>query len=149
MITAASNNRIKHLVQLNQKAKVRRSEDVFVVEGVKMFLEAPAERITEVYISESVAAQLKNSENTVDAQSGGGKTLSKYDECRAKLEQTGFEVVTDELFKKISDTQTPQGILCVVRQYHYRIEDLLKKEDAFLMVLEDIVWITQTSLVCS
>ena len=41
MITAASNSRIKRLVQLNQKSKLRRTEDVFLAEGVKMFLEAP------------------------------------------------------------------------------------------------------------
>ena len=129
MITAASNNRIKRLVQLNQKAKARRTEDVFVVEGAKMFLEAPAERIQEVYISESFQNAAKQA-----APGGDGR----MEECRVKLQKTGFEVVTDELFKKISDTQTPQGVLCVVGQYHYNIEEMLQKEDAFLLVLEDI-----------
>ena len=45
MITAASNSRIKRLVQLNQKSKLRRTEDVFLAEGVKMFLEAPREQL--------------------------------------------------------------------------------------------------------
>ena len=135
MITAASNNRIKRLVQLNQKAKVRRTEDVFVVEGVKMFLEAPADRIQEVYIAESLAVMCgigaaKSSE--------AAKDNARMSECRKKLDSIGYEVVTDELFKKISDTQTPQGILCVISQYHYRLKDLLAKEDAFLLVLEDI-----------
>jgi len=112
-------------VQLNQKAKVRRTEDVFVVEGVKMFLEAPRDRIQEVYISESF--------ENADAQG-----TSRLEECKEKLASTGYEVVTDEIFKKISDTQTPQGILCVIRQYHYRLEELLRKENAFLLVLEDI-----------
>lgn len=124
MITAASNSRIKRLVQLNQKAKARRTEDVFVVEGAKMFLEAPMERIQEVYISE----------NFLTGPAGD----SRRDECRDKLKKTGYEVVTEELFKKISDTQTPQGILCIVKQYHYNIEELLSKENAFLLVLEDI-----------
>ena len=53
MITAASNSRIKRLVQLNQKSKLRRTEDVFLAEGVKMFLEAPREQLQEVYVSTS------------------------------------------------------------------------------------------------
>lgn len=136
MITAASNNRIKRLVQLNQKAKARRADDVFVVEGAKMFLEAPTERIQEVYISESLAAQ-RGGSGKKDEQTGEAHA-SRIEECWAKLDKIGYEVVTDELFKKISDTQTPQGILCVIGQYHYNIEDLLKKDDAFLLVLEDI-----------
>ena len=49
MITATSKKRIKQLVQLSDKAKVRREEDVFVVEGIKMFEEAPENAIKEVY----------------------------------------------------------------------------------------------------
>ena len=38
MITSASNTRIKKVAALNQKAKERRQEGRYVVEGVKMFL---------------------------------------------------------------------------------------------------------------
>lgn len=117
MITAASNSRIKRLVQLNQKAKVRRSEDVFLVEGVKMFLEAPPEKLKEVYVSES---------------------FLEHCTCRKALEQTGYEVVSDSLFEKISDTCTPQGILCVVEQFHYNMKEMLQKENPLLLVLENI-----------
>ena len=117
MITAASNSRIKRLIQLNQKAKARREEDVFVVEGTKMFLEAPAEKLRDVYVSESFL-----------------ETCS----CRERLEQTGYEVVSDQIFAKISDTCTPQGILCVVEQFHYNMESLLKKENPVFLLLENI-----------
>lgn len=117
MITAATNSRIKRLVQLNQKAKLRRTEDVFVVEGVKMFLEAPADKLKEVYVSESFLERCS---------------------CRDVLERTGYEVVSDAIFDKISDTCTPQGILCVVEQFHYNIEDLLKRPRPLLLVLENI-----------
>ena len=53
MITSASNQRVKNLVNLIQKAKARREQDVFITEGVKMFLEADLEIIKEVYVSES------------------------------------------------------------------------------------------------
>lgn len=117
MITAASNSRIKRLIQLNQKAKARREEDVFVVEGTKMFLEAPAEKLRDVYVSESFLEKCS---------------------CRERLEQTGYEVVSDQIFAKISDTCTPQGILCVVEQFHYNMESLLKKENPVFLLLENI-----------
>ena len=33
--------------------------------------------------------------------------------------------MADEVFDKMSDTKTPQGILCLVRQFHYNIEEML------------------------
>lgn len=117
MITAATNSRVKRLVQLNQKAKLRRSEDVFLVEGVKMYLEAPVEKIKEVYVSESFLANCS---------------------CKERLMQTGYEVVSDAVFDKISDTMTPQGILCVMEQFHYKMEDFLTKKAPLLLVLENI-----------
>ncbi|MDD6812589.1 MAG: RNA methyltransferase [Lachnospiraceae bacterium] len=121
MITSTSNKRIREVIQLNQKAKARRERDVFVVEGVKMFLEAEPEHIEEVYVSESV-----------------NKQLSEIGRQKLDAISAPCEIVSDEVFRKISDTQTPQGILCVVRQYHYKPEDILGTPDALLAVLEDI-----------
>ena len=117
MITAASNSRVKRLVQLNQKAKLRRTEDVFLVEGVKMFLEAPPEKLKEVYVSES---------------------FLEHCSCREQLEKTCYEVVSDAVFDKISDTCTPQGILCVMEQFHYNMKELLQKKAPLFLVLENI-----------
>ena len=69
MITAASNSRIKRLVQLNQKSKLRRTEDVFLAEGVKMFLEAPREQLQEVYVSESFLEKCSCSKQGVPEKS--------------------------------------------------------------------------------
>lgn len=117
MITSASNPRIKSLVNLIQKAKTRKEQDVFITEGVKMFLEADTNRIKEVYVSASF-----------------------YEKgfAREKLEQCNCEILSDELFRKVSDTQTPQGILCVMKQYHYTLEDLFQKENPLFLILEDI-----------
>ena len=59
MITSAANPRVKNLIQLQKKGKVRREQQCFVVEGLKMVLEAPPERLKAVYISESFAADEK------------------------------------------------------------------------------------------
>ena len=44
MITSSANQQMKHLSQLMKRAKERKKEQVFVVEGIKMFQEAPAIR---------------------------------------------------------------------------------------------------------
>ena len=117
MITAASNQRVKNLVNLIQKAKARREQDVFITEGVKMFLEADLDKIKELYVSES---------------------FYEKGTAREKIQQCNYEILSDELFKKVSDTQTPQGVLCVVKQYHYQLEDLFQKENPLFLILEDI-----------
>ena len=53
MITSVSNAKIKNVMQLNQKAKVRREQGLFAAEGRKMFLEAPEEWVSQVFVSES------------------------------------------------------------------------------------------------
>lgn len=124
MITATGNGRIKNLVQLKQKSKARREQNVFVVEGIKMFLEAPSEKIREVYVSESFSKMLEKGRCT---------------QAAAKLrELKRVECVSDEVFGKAADTKTPQGILCVVEQRHYNIEEMLQNPAPLLVVLEDL-----------
>lgn len=118
VITSVTNPRVKRLVNLGKKAKTRYSEEVFIVEGIKMFLEAPTEWIKEVYVSERFL------EKNPSEQFQGMR----------------YEVVSDEVFQKISDTQTPQGVLCVMKMPKYRLSDLLKtnKKQSLFLLLEDI-----------
>lgn len=126
MITSTSNQRVKRIVQLNKRAGERKKEGVFVAEGIKMFLEAPEEYVEEVYVSEDFLMFL-------EAQESDGKRV------REKLEARGYETVSGDVFAKISDTQAPQGILCVVRQRRYALEDMLQEDGApFFLVLENI-----------
>lgn len=49
------------------------------------------------------------------------------------------EVVTEDQMKKLTDTVTPQGILCVVRQPSYTMEDIINHPGhRLIMILEDI-----------
>jgi len=117
LITSASNQKIKNLISLIQKAKARREQDVFITEGIKMFLEADPDKIKEVYVSES---------------------FYEKGTAKEKIQQCNYEILSDELFKKVSDTQTPQGILCVMKQYHYKLEDMFQKANPLFLILEDI-----------
>ena len=49
-----------------------------------------------------------------------------------------METVSDTVFRQMCDTQTPQGILTVLRSPSYDMEDLLRKKNPLLMILEDL-----------
>ena len=121
MITAAGNPKIKNLMNLMKKSKARKEQGLFVAEGLKMFLEAEEDRLVEVYVSNTFFAS---------REKGG--------EIRKRLSACNTEIPSDALFAKVSDTQTPQGILCVIRQYHYTREELLKGRNPLLLLIEDI-----------
>lgn len=131
MITSPGNARIKSVVSLRQKAKARREADVFLTEGIKMFLEAPIERIREVYISESFSCQDNETEAAVREK------LEKIKEL-VTGRQVSYETVSQEVFRKLSDTCSPQGILCILQAYHYELTDMLQRDKPLLLLLEDI-----------
>ena len=117
MITSASNARVKNVIQLNQKAKVRREQGLFVAEGKKMFLEAPADWISEGYVSQSLSADK---------------------EIMERAEKFFCEIVKDSVFRQMCDTKTPQGILTVLKLPVWTEEDVLGGDAPLVMVLEDL-----------
>ncbi len=106
MITSSSNRAVRDVVQFMQKAKARNKQGVFVAEGIKMFEEAPAAQIERVYIARRMETQMRE----------------QYGE---KLRKLSCEIVADDVFDKMADTKTPQGVLCLVRQFHYGLADML------------------------
>lgn len=121
MITSSSNPRVKQIIQWQSKARERRSAGIFLTEGFKMFEEAPMESIRQVYVSEEALERI-----------GGRPQMNR------KLNEVGYETVAGEVFARMSDTRTPQGILCVVRRPDYSLEQLLQTEYPLLMILEDL-----------
>ena len=118
MITSSSNAQVKQMIQLNKKARERRKQDVFIVEGLRMFREVPRDRLVKTYVSEN---------------------FLEDPEHEALLQGIPYEVVKDSVFAQMSDTLTPQGVLTVVRQYHYTMEELMgEKEHPLFLVLEDL-----------
>lgn len=119
MISSAKNDQIKTVIELKKKAKARNEAGLFVVEGVRMALELPKDRTERVYVSEGF--------------------LKNPDSRRVLEGLSGYETVTDSVFSAMSDTQTPQGILALVRQYGYELSDVLQAGSAAqLVVLESI-----------
>lgn len=132
-ITSLSNNRIKEAALWSAKARERRKADVYLVEGRKMFLEAPEAELQEIFVADSLWERLETGEGAeLDAQ-----LKKRLRELDAEGRLPVF-LVTDEVLRKIADTQTPQGIVCVLKQKHYTLEQLITKKNPLLVVLEDL-----------
>lgn len=125
-ISSPSNEKIKNVIQLHTKASARKKQKLFVVEGIRMYEEVPESDLVSTYVSE------KFYEENVKT----GK-LSK--DARKRLETKEYYIVADNVFKNMSDTVTPQGILAVVRQKEYELSDILdKSKHQVFIVLESI-----------
>ncbi len=119
MITSASNQQMKNLSNLINKSKERRKQTLFVVEGPRMCFEAPKDWVKAIYMSESFFND------------------DRYSSEKAEVSHM-TEVVSDSVFKSISDTQTPQGIMAIVKMPEYKLEDVLDGERTHLLLLESI-----------
>ena len=117
MITSTANAQVKNLAQLIKKSKVRTEQGVYIVEGVKMFQEAPRDEIVKVYISE----ELFEKGNLKDSLLG-----------------IPYEVLKTDVFNHVADTKTPQGILCVMKQKNYTLDQLTAGKCPLLLVLENL-----------
>lgn len=115
MITSSSNAQVKRVIQLNNKSKERKKQKLFVAEGIKMFQEAPREWIERIFVTE-------------DFKKEHGEYLSK----------TEYEVVEERIFRQMSDTQSPQGVLCLIRMPAYTLQGVLSGAHPLCMILEDL-----------
>ncbi|MBQ3546826.1 MAG: RNA methyltransferase [Lachnospiraceae bacterium] len=121
MISSTSNAQIKNIIQLQAKSKAREKQNCFIVEGIRMFMEVPATDIIKIYVAESFF-------------------VKSADNVKEKIKASEYEIVTDEVFKKISDTKTPQGIMVIVRRSETNLNDILENisEKSLFLILEDI-----------
>lgn len=124
MITSTSNNKIKNLSKLIKTAKERKKQDVFVVEGIRMFMEIPKELHIETFATESF-----------------------YEKNKALFNGLDFELIADHIMESVSDTKTPQGVISLVKRQHYDLEQVcgassymkeLGVEKPLVMALENI-----------
>ncbi len=119
MISSTGNPQMKHLVQMQKKAKLRKEEQAFVIEGTKMFEEAvQGNLVKKAYFSETY--------------------WKEKAEGSSYLKQIEYEVVTDAVLKEVSDTMTPQGVIAIVKMPQYDLNELIAREQVNLVLLENL-----------
>lgn len=121
MITSTSNPKVKRLVNLKKKRKLRDEEKVFLAEGIRMFREMPPEILREVYVSDTF---YRKSRRTLEQVLAGSRIAP--------------EILSDTVFDYVSDTRTPQGILCVARQREFTLEEIIGRDCPHIIVLDHL-----------
>lgn len=112
VIGSNSNEKVKELRKLVKSSRERREKGLYIVEGIKMFSEIPTEDIFEVYVCESA--------------------LEKYsDRLSGK-----YTVLSDHVFKSVSDTETPQGIMALVHMKSNTLESICASDNPFVLIIE-------------
>lgn len=94
-ISSRENSLIKHILELQSSAKKRQKSGLFVLEGLRICKDA--------YENEIVFDKLIVSASALEKQS---EWVEKFSENAQEC-----VVLPDSLFKKISETETPQGII--------------------------------------
>lgn len=112
LISSKSNAKIKETVKLFSSSKVRSQNGLFVIEGIRLCFDAylSGVKIKTVFITENC--------------------LEKCSEKANKIIDIAKEtyIVTPEIIKHISDTVSPQGIVCICEfiNAEFHIKDDLK-----------------------
>lgn len=108
IITSIHNDLIKQIISLKQK-KIRDEHGLFIVEGQKQVAEIPKDwKIKFIVFSENFPPI-------------------------HPLTHSDSYVVSEQVFKKISGTETPQGILAVVEKKKYDMDKTLQQKGFFVI----------------
>ena len=110
IIKSSGNPRVKKIRKLMKSSAERNSAGLFPVEGIRMAREIPAELIRELYFSESAVREGLTAE-LADIYSAAGAAPV---------------ILSDDIFRSISDTKTPQGVLALVRKVPYTFADVIR-----------------------
>ena len=115
LITSRQNRIVVDAVKLSDK-KRRESVGMFRFDGVKLFEEAVKKGV--------VIKKILVSEGKLDRLS------SRIKACESGLSETVIYTVSDELFNKISEENSPEGLICVA-QYPDKHVKKATKDDFF------------------
>ncbi|MBQ1186998.1 MAG: RNA methyltransferase [Clostridia bacterium] len=96
-ITSKENGNIKEISNLQKSSKFRKEQGVFVLEGVRLCEDALDNGFEPVKVFFSTSA------------------TEKYNYLLNKFLSYDIFEISDSLFNKISDTVSPQGVLCVFK----------------------------------
>lgn len=99
---------------LQKKARERRAQRLFVVEGIRAVREVPADLLQSLYMAEDFAA------------SSEGQTFLK--DMTLKASHLQVETVAKPVFNSMCDTVTPQGVLALVKMQDFSFDQVLGKD---------------------
>jgi len=122
LITSSQNTVVKELKSLKTK-RTRDEKGLFFIEGIRFMEEALKENaeFDKIFISEKLA------------DINGGSEILK----RINNESYTIYSLPDKLFKEISDTENPQGILATIR-FRKMSADEIHEDGRFYIILDSL-----------
>lgn len=129
MITSTSNQQVKQLRELLEKSRARTKSGLFVLEGLRMVREIPRKYLEAVYLSASFS---ETCEHALRDPAAGGRGMILPRDWPEPV------VLDDRVFRSLSDTKNPQGILALAHQPRYEAAQMYSRPSQLLLFLEDI-----------
>lgn len=131
VISSTSNQQIKNVCQLLTKSKARNQQNCFVVEGIRMVSEIDNAHLEKIYCSKTFYQHYAGD--------------SRHNAVLENMDISKLVIVDDNVFKSMSDTVTPQGIMAIVKKSEKKLEEIIDiksgrydSEHHCFLVLEDI-----------
>lgn len=123
VISSSENPIIKHVKQL-MKRKMREQYQEYIIEGVRI--------IKDALENEKTLKQILFCDELYETAGG--------EELLENLQQKGMASykIPVQLFKELSDTQNPQGIMAVVSMDIHSMEEILNRPQGFYIILDRI-----------
>ena len=118
MITSTSSSQVKHVISLLSKARERKKNKEYVVEGVRMVSEVPADLLVKIYMSERFHSNNPEYVHELVKKQG--------------ISSDSIEIVADNVFDRMSQTQTPQGIMAGVKKKKKKSFDIITDKQILL-----------------
>lgn len=117
IITSTSNDKVKDVKKLIKSVSYRRETGLYVVEGIRMFREIPVGDIVETYVSQGAYPKLK-------------------DDILGCISEDEITFVADHVFASMSDTNSPQGVMAIVKSKKPAFTDIAKGTNDFVLIIE-------------
>ena len=118
MITSPQNERIKHLVQLQQKSSLRRQEGLFVVEGRRELLHC----INADYEVKTIFVDNQKDDALLDIDSKNAEIIE----------------VSPKVYEKIAYRESTEGVVAIVKARKKTLQDFAQKENPLYVVIEAV-----------
>ncbi len=133
-ITSKSNEKVKFLKSLNEK-KFRHLNNSFYLEGIKVIDEV-------LELSKAINIKfIAYSKDLLINVNGGNKILEKIEVLNNNKSIETYEF-SDDIFKYITDTVNPQGIIAVIEIPKYNESDIIdeieKNDKSNILILDKV-----------
>ncbi len=127
-ISSAQNARIKHLLALQQKSQLRRSEGLFVVEGQRELEHclAAGYQVESLFVNQVLMAGL---------DAGAGQI---GDALRLADDRSSLFTLPASLYERVAYRGSTEGIIAIVHERRHTLADLKLSAQPLIVVLERV-----------